>query len=224
MSKLVAIMGKGRSGKDTTGAYLVDRHHFLRVAFADPMKRFCAEVFDFDHDQLHGEKRDAPDLRYVRAANRVGSDPTTEVAVPTYLTPRFALQTLGSEWGRTCYPNVWIEYALRVAKTLLTDRDMDYTPAGGLFTRCTQRPPGAGVVFTDARFRNELEAMKAAGAVAVYITRHDLAPLAGGIAGHASEAEQDGISRTEFDVVLHNDGTIADLHEQIEAKLVPLLK
>lgn len=217
MGTLVAVMGHGRAGKDTTADYLVRNYRFVRVALADPMKRFCAEVFDFDSEQLHGDKRDAPDLRYIRTVERAGSDPETEVVTTSYLTPRYALQTLGTQWGRDCYPNVWIEYGIRVSKKILSDPHSFYTAAGGLGKRIIPVRT-AGVVFSDLRFKNEHAAMRAAGAILVRIHRPGLAPL-GGISGHASEEEQKQMRDEDFDVVLHNTGTIEDLYEQIDDKL-----
>lgn len=222
--RLVAVMGNARAGKDTTADYLAFRHGFVRVALADPMKRFCAEVFDFTHAQLHGDDRDKPDPRYLRHKWMLGSDPDLLVERLECLTPRFALQTLGSEWGRTCYMNVWIEYALRVAKQLLDDhsRLLDYTPAGGLMHRQVSGPRRGGVVFSDLRFKNEHEAMRVAGALMVRIRRPGEVAL-NGVVGHPSEEEQKSLPDALFDVVLHNDGTIADLGNQIESALIPLL-
>lgn len=216
MSVLVAVMGHGRAGKDTTAEYLVRNYRFVRVALADPMKRFCHEVFDFTDAQLHGDERDLPDLRYPRQTRREGSG-DTEVMVTDYLTPRYALQTLGTEWCRDCYPNIWINYGIRVARKLITDHYAYYTPGGGLGTRLVPRRLG-GVVFSDLRFKNEYAAMRAAGAILVRIHRPAVAVL-NGVAGHASEEEQKQMKDEDFDVVLNNDGTIEALYAQIDAKL-----
>lgn len=220
MGKIVAIMGLARSGKDTAADYLVRHHGLVRVALADPMKRFCAQVFDFTHDQLHGNLRDAPDHRYPRLTWREGSTPETEVGVTEYLTPRFALQTLGTEWGRACYENVWIDYGLRVAHTVLEGHD--YDPYRGIVLR-TKPPvlfPVRGVVFSDLRFQNEFDAFKKAGALMVRIHRPGTEPVVG-LPGHASERDQHVVPDTAFDVVLRNTSTLAHLYWQIAEHVVP---
>lgn len=221
MGKIVAIMGLARSGKDTAAEWLVREHGLVRVALADPMKRFCGEVFGFTAAQLHGDERDKPDLRYPRLTWREGSTPDTEVGVTEYLTPRFALQTLGTEWGRTCYENIWIDYGLHVANTVLEGHG--YDPHRGVVLRTRADPPRVpGVVFSDLRFQNEFDAFRKAGALMVRIHRPATAPIVG-MPGHASERDQHVIPDSAFDVVLSNTASLDHLYWQIAEHVVPRL-
>ena len=52
--KLLGICGKAGSGKDTAAAYLIEKHGFVKLAFADPLKRFAKGVFGFTSEQLWG--------------------------------------------------------------------------------------------------------------------------------------------------------------------------
>lgn len=207
---IVGISGHAGAGKDTIADRLVEQHGFVRVGFADPMKRFCQEVFDFTDEQVWGtiEHKNRPDPRYPRVVERGLRGDVCE-----YLAPRYALQTLGTEWGRDCYPNLWIDYALRVARTLLGG-GWQYDSREGL---CDE--PGAfpvqGVVFSDCRFANEIEAVKRAGGVIVRVVRPGFGGEVG-IAGHRSEAEQRGIPDAEFDHVIHNAGTLEDLAAEVD--------
>lgn len=80
MSKapIVIIAGNAGSGKDTVGSFLVEKYGAVCVAQADPMKRFVAEIFGFNEDQLWGpsSSRNAPDQRTVEdrlaISNRFG--------------------------------------------------------------------------------------------------------------------------------------------------------
>lgn len=136
--------GSANSGKDTVADHLVDKYGFVKVALADPMKRFLMEVFDFTEEQLWGssEKRNEPDKRYCRTPpwdNTPHMDPqvVADIIGPgteAYLTPRYALQQLGTEWGRDCYNDVWVNYALRVAKKLLCDSGVAYVRTKGIVT------------------------------------------------------------------------------------------
>jgi hypothetical protein len=90
--------------------------------------------------------------------------------VPTdYLagkTPRFAMQTLGTEWGRDLIgKNFWVGTAMR-------------------------RAGGQPSVITDVRFHNELDAVVEAGGVNVGIVAEWVKPVDG---EHESEALIDGI-------------------------------
>ena len=78
-AKLVGVAGKKGSGKDTIGAYLVERYGFQRMSFADSLKEACAQLFDFDDEQLYGDEKETPDPRW-------GG-----------VTPRKVLQLVGTE-------------------------------------------------------------------------------------------------------------------------------
>lgn len=213
MGVIVGIMGNARAGKDTTALYLADKHRFIRVGLADPMKRFCKEVFDFSDEQLYGDKRDAPDTRYPRVV-----ESGLRGNVNEYLTPRYALQTLGTEWGRNCYDDIWIEHGIHVAQELLHGY-AEYSAKEGL--RLTEKDTGIcpGVVFSDLRFYNEYNAVKKAGGVMVRIKRPGYGGALG-IVGHQSEEEQKNLSDDMFDVILDNSGDFDFLYRQIEEKIV----
>lgn len=72
---VIAISGQINSGKDTVSDYLVENYGFCKVSFADPLKRFCSDVFEFDKIQLWGPSsaRNAFDPRYghceIKSAN-----------------------------------------------------------------------------------------------------------------------------------------------------------
>lgn len=215
MGFIVGITGQARAGKDTCAEYLAKKHCFVRIGLADPMKRFCKEVFNFSDDQLYGERKEEPDGRYFRGL----VDPSTLRG--NYLTPRYALQKLGTEWGRDCYPNVWIDYGLHVAKELLKGYSTYDVKTGLVFT---EKDTGIcpGVVFSDLRFLNEFLAVKAAGGIMCRVKRPSLNEHRVGIEGHASEEEQKRIPDSDFDIILDNneEGNLDFLYQQIEKKLM----
>lgn len=212
--RIWGVSGQARAGKDSIADRLVSAHGFVRVGWADPMKRFVQELFDFTDEQVWGNAKEAPDPRYLRRTRREGTDPALAVEVPEYLTPRYALQTIGTEWGRDCYPAIWIEYGLRVARKILA-HGHEYNASIGLREHGGSAPLAAGVVFSDCRFQNELEAVRAAGGVLVRVKRPGR-DGAVGVAGHASEMEQAAIPDSFFDHVIENVGTLADLHRHVD--------
>lgn len=208
---IIGVCGKAGSGKDTIADILVKDHGFVKVAFADPLKRICQEVFEFTTEQLWGpsEKRNEADFRYLRSNFMdENGDQVTD-----YLSPRYALQKLGTEWGRDCYPDIWIEYAMRVAKRLLVKgAPIFYDARFGIRSwRMSDPEEIKGVVISDVRFPNEVAGLKKHGAKVVRVYRDTVKGLAGAAGQHASETLQDGIPDDLFDFILHNNGTLEDL-------------
>lgn len=197
---LVGIAGLANSGKDTVADILVRRFSFVRVALADPMKRACREWFGWPADTLWG-----PSEMRNQTWDRLGG-----------LSARKALQQLGTEFGRACYENVWVDYAIRTAEELLSTQ-CKYDPVEGL----TREPgpiqkrvrPLGGVVISDIRFPNELEAIHAAGGRVWKIVRPG-AGLVGEAASHASENALDGYD-SKFDAIIFNDGTLGELEDGV---------
>lgn len=210
---LVGCCGLASSGKDTAADFLVKNDGFVKVAFADPLKRIAKDVFDFSDEQLWGpsEKRNAPDLRYLRKedTNEFG-----DFIANVYLTPRYALQQLGTEWGRDCYPNVWVDYALRIAKQLLETIDetevdtgiagwhsLHYSAKNGLW-QGENTHYVRGIVISDVRFKNEVDAIHKAGGKVIRLLRGQ--GLEGAAGQHISEQELQSIPLEQFDEVIDN--------------------
>lgn len=207
-------LGRNRiagAGKDEVARRLLTKHNFISLAWADPLKRFIKEVYDFPDEALWGESdaRIRPDERYPRPDGG-------------FLTPRFALQSLGTDWGRNCYLNTWVDYGIRTAKKILNGTP--YTPKDGLIyshipQAMREKPKGPnGVVFSDVRFMNELNAIKVAGGFAVRIKRklntaYDEKAMN---LLHNSETELPNQSDDLFDYVINNNATLDDLMAEID--------
>lgn len=222
--RLIGVLGVAGAGKDATADILTKKHGFVRVALADPLKRICQEVYDFSNEQLWGpsEKRNEPDERYPRILN----NPNYVKERKFYLTPRHALQQLGTEWARECYPNTWIDYMLRVASDLLgTSGNPNvprYTAQKGLDWMGSSPLRPCGVAVPDVRFQNEVDVIRAAGGHVIRITRPG-AGLQGTAGQHSSETEQETIPKELFSYHLSNDGTLEDLEKKV-ARMMDVLQ
>jgi hypothetical protein len=125
------------------------------------------------------------------------------------LSPRAALQTLGTEWGRNALGDqVWIETAYR-------DAAHSKAPL---------------VVITDGRFPNEVEFVRAVGGKALRILDPDgraaEAANAAGIAGHESEAAEFGpadVDLTAINPKAQGLDAFADVLDVAARKLFPTL-
>ena len=227
---IIGFCGQAGSGKDTSADFLVKNDLFVKVAFADPLKRICQEVYDFTDDQLWGpsSSRNAPDLRYPRvkfenypfmspqdAADIVGP------GTPAYLTPRYALQQLGTEWGRNCFDNTWVDYALRIHDRLQKGDCYYDTKSGLRFTTSmvSWATPKKDVVISDVRFKNEIDAIKKAGGLVIKLLRGE--GLEGAAGQHKSETELQGIPLESFDFILDNREWTLD---QLESRLHNLVQ
>lgn len=182
--RLIGLAGQKQSGKSTIAGMIAVEKRATCLAFADPMKEFVSLLFGWSREDLEdGAFKERCDERYPRRE----AD-----GHHTFLTPRFALQSLGTEWGRSCYPNVWVGYAIRRAKIL----------DGGTNT---------WVLITDVRFCNESKAIRDAGGEVWRIHR----PHAGGGSEKDLHPSERGIFSPEMDKYVTreilNSGSLADL-------------
>lgn len=236
---LIGICGLAGSGKDTSADHLVRKHRFVKVSFADPLKRVAKDIYAFSDEQLWGPSamRNAPDKRYVRELHErhdwqddaatggfrctrcdlLGGQATPQCVV--YLTPRYCLQQLGTEWGRRCYPSTWVDYAIRTAGRLRSGECVKYSAKEGITeVPFTYFEAAGGVVIPDVRFQNEIDAIRGAGGKVLRVVR-DGAGLTGAAGLHPSEAEQAAMPNDLFDAVISNNADIKALGVQLDAVL-----
>lgn len=172
---IVAFTGRAGSGKSTAAARLVKRHGYQRVRFTGPLKAMLAAL-GCTSEQIDGSEKETP-------CELLGGK-----------TPRHAMQTLGSEWGRDLIaPDLWIR-AWQAALAHV--------------------PVGVPVVVDDCRFPNEAAAIRAAGGVIVAIDRPG---AEGSAAGHVSE--QHDLPRDE---TLRNIADEQYLRDQVDILVMDL--
>jgi deoxynucleotide monophosphate kinase-like protein len=133
------------------------------------------------------------------------------------VSPRLVLQTLGTEWGRRVSKNMWNEYATETCMKLLAG-GFRYSRTEGLVEDEGQPGYHFGVI-TDGRFRNEIVLTTAKGGVAIRIDRTNpdkAAVESGGVKGHQSEIELDGIPPHFYTAIVDNNGSLKDLYQFID--------
>jgi hypothetical protein len=122
---------------------------------------------------------------------------------PEKLSARVALQTLGTEWGRTMHPDIWINY-LFDKQLMHLAKGYVYTPTGGIQEHLGPQEVKDGICIPDQRFQNELDAAIGKGAYTIRVrrlSRHREKRSNVGISGHVSETEQRKITDQEFNKV-----------------------
>jgi Deoxynucleotide monophosphate kinase len=210
---IIGIAGVAGAGKDTAANALVENYGFVKVSLADPLKRICKEVFGFTDEQLWGpsEMRNQSDERWPHTFAGSVDKPRE------WLTPRYALQTLGTEWGRACSPNVWVDYAIRAAERILNGWSYFPQDHHNPFQRYIAGEKRAqGIVVPDVRFSNEVDAIRSAGGH-VWLVDRPGAGLSGSAGQHASET---GIASLHVDAAIRNAGTIQDLRATVGALMM----
>ncbi|WP_421461330.1 deoxynucleotide monophosphate kinase [Agrobacterium tumefaciens] len=168
---VIALTGLAGSGKSTASKHLIEKHGYKLVKFAGPLKDMLRAI-GLSEAQIEGELKETP-CEWLQGK-----------------TPRHAMQTLGTQWGRACIgPSFWIELWVRRVNLIIAE--------------------GGRVVVDDCRFPNEANEVRKLGGVVWRIVGR------GGIAGsHESEAGCGGA-----DVQIHNTGDIGDLRYQLDAIL-----
>lgn len=201
---LIGISGFAGVGKDSAASVL-NQDGFAVLSFADILKRYIIEVFGFNPEDVWGasERRQNPDVRYPRKGKS-----------PEFLTPRYALQTLGTGWGRDCYENIWVDYTMRVAKEILDGKG--YSREIGLYDTIYR---ANGVCIADCRYLNEVEGVRNAGGKVIRIVRPEVSSPK---FMHTSETEQAGIPDHYFDAIIVNDRSLEDLTLKVRETLALL--
>ena len=182
---IIAFTGRKGCGKDTA-AKLFAEHGFINLKFADPLKSMLTAY-------LRGQGLDS------ETVYRMIEGDLKEITTPFFngKTPRYAMQTLGTEWGREIIgTNFWAD-------------SMEHRLVASARTNVV------GVVVTDLRFPNELEVIRRRGGRSVRIVRPNYKNNE--FSSHVSETEIDNLI---VDHEIRNDGTVEDFYNNLEWLLV----
>jgi hypothetical protein len=176
MTRLIGLAGPAQSGKSTT-ADAITSFGYTRLRFADPIKRALRAILEASGmtpatitRHLDGDLKEAP------------------LDVLEGRTARYAMQTLGTEWGRELIgPNLWVNITMSLTRKILS--------AGG------------NVVIDDVRFWEEVGAIRDLQGMMIEITRP-------GVSYNSSHKSEDGLNG--FELSLDNTGSEQDLHRKIQ--------
>ncbi len=176
LPKVVAFTGLRMAGKSTAAKVLIEKHDYVDVKFADPLKNMLRALYrtcGLDDEEI--ERRLEGDLKEVPCKFLLGK------------TPRFAMQTLGTEWRDFMGPNMWSD----ITKMRIENRS------------CGKR-----IVVSDYRFKHEAATLDELGALKIRIIGSNV--IVDEAAKHVSETT---ILEVPQDVIIWNDGTIKQLQE-----------
>lgn len=167
--QLIAFTGPATSGKTTAAQHFVTAHGFHRTSFAKPLREMLMALGLSKDDLQSGKETPHPLL---------GGK-----------TPRWALQSLGTQWGRDLIsPDLWVNAARARAKQWL---ECGYCP-----------------VFDDCRFDNEARMVRELGGYVVEIVRPGL--------GRGTHESERGVSSELVNLFVLNDGAPTKLHNDLD--------
>jgi hypothetical protein len=181
---VIGIKGIAGAGKSTIALYLTDRYGYVRSRFAGSLKAMLtAHLRECGIDDAEIERMVDGDLKEVTSAHLGGKS------------PRYAMQTLGTEWGRQLIsPTLWTD--------TVTSR-LDAISAND----------NGRSVLDDCRFANESDFVHARGGWTIEVI--NAKGSATTETAHVSEANQ-----FVADFTIHNDGvSLMRLYAEIERAL-----
>ncbi len=179
LPRIIGVSGHARHGKDSTAEYLECRYGYARYSLAAPLKAACREMFGWTAHELENDK-DRVDARWG-------------------ISPRQALQALGTEYAQAALPGLFPAFAERTGRKLWVRR---------LLERAFARDEPL-IAISDVRFPHEAEEIRAAGGIILRVFR-DSVPVN---SCHESERAVDEICP---DWAIANNGTLDDLHREID--------
>jgi hypothetical protein len=239
---IIAVFGKSKSGKNTVGDMIAaSRKGVVQIAFADRLKRLCAELFDLTPGDLNTDEGKArPTALACPTCPMCGSIdvemlPSTiafssfyDQPVVNYKGPRqLTCRACGAPGSPESFKGFWTPRMILQHVGTEGIRRVDPTAWARIAARSAVSlldrvyDQASLVVLTDGRFRTELAAIRSVGGIAWRIRRPETDDATTGIARHVSETEIDGIPDEDFDAVITNDGTLDDLLHSVRAALAP---
>ncbi len=204
---IIGLVGFIGSGKGTVARHLVNKYNYTQESFAHTLKDACAIIFGWPRHLLEGDTEESRVWR-----ERKDLWWSEKLEIPNF-TPRYALQHLGTNVLRKHFhPDIWsfsLEHRLK--------------------TKSTE------IVISDARFPNEIDAVRNNGGFIVFIDNgerpewFDIAVKAHkgdpeslytmeNTYSHVHESEWAWVG-TQFDASIVNTGTLVQLRAETDKVL-----
>lgn len=195
---IIGLIGFQGSGKGTVADYLIKEKGFKEDSFAATLKDAAAVIFGWNREMLEGKSDESRVWR--EQPDRFWSD-----SLGYELTPRMALQRLGTEAGQGTFgKRIWVSGVMKRIQNL--DK----------------------VVISDARFSHEVSAIKDAGGILIRIKRGPDPEWIESLKHIYTDREREDYMRQfkvhksewdwvgyGYDYLICNDGGLTDLYDQV---------
>ena len=193
---IIGVCGLIGSCKGTVADILIDRYNFKKISFADKLKDAVAEMFEWPRQMVEGITPQSRDWRE-------RPDPFWSSEIGQEITPRHVLQVFGTECMRHgFFDGVWVS----------------------LVKKKIQENPQTNWVLPDTRFPNEVNMIKSIGGTVWRITRGDdpqwfIDYVQNNIEPKDIHASEWAWSKSGFDDIIANDGSLKQLQQTIQSKI-----
>lgn len=196
---IICVSGQASHGKDTVSDYITQKYGFVKIAFADKIKRILMHLYNLSYDQLWGPSDE-----------RAKIDPRYDKIIREFV------QGFG-DTGRDLYLNTWVDYAREIINKIHNSYGYYYVNFHGLTYDAESTPKS--VIVPDGRYLNELESIKQLNGIIIRVKRPN-SKISGKVGTHSSETDQEEIPDTYFNHIVINDGTLEDLYRKIDDILI----
>lgn len=195
---LLGLTGKAGAGKDTVADRLVQQHGFVKSSFAGPLKEMLLTldpILDDQGTRLSGVLRE---FSYTLNAE---SEAHLKAHYGEY---RRLLQVLGTDCIRALDEDFWVKAAMKGLKGL---------------------QPAARVVFSDARFPNEVSAIQDFnnGVFPDYPVLSEVWFIDRPNAGTREHSSEEGAGNMGEDLTLDNDRDLKTLYRDVDAEAASVI-
>ena len=191
---LVGIVGLISSGKGTVADRLVQKHRFRKDSFAKSLKDAVSSMFNWDREMLEGKTDES-------RAWREKPDEFWSKRFGKEVTPRWVLQYFGTEVMRQgMHDAIWID-------------------------SCIARYDGKPTVIADTRFENEIKTIREMGGKILLVKRGQDPDwftdyVEGNVEPKNVHLSEYAWAKSEYDHLITNNGTLEELHQQIDDLIV----
>jgi hypothetical protein len=195
---LIGIVGLIGSGKDTVAKRLVEKHNFNRDSFAKSLKDAVSVMFNWDREMLEGNTKQSREWREL-------PDTYWSKQFGKTITPRWVLQYFGTEVMRgQMYDGIWVD-------------------------SCLGRYDGKDTVISDTRFPNEVDQIRSRGGKIIRVKKGPdpewfVNYVEGNITPENVHSSEYLWARSEFDLIINNDGDLNDLNKSVDDMIMHLLQ
>lgn len=214
---IIGLVGFIGCGKGTVGDILEEHYGFRKQQFAGSLKNAASQIFDWPRHLLEGDTIESREWREKK-------DEYWSKALGKDMSPRLALQLLGTEAGRQVFGDaIWTSSVkARIDNNTI---DMDH-------------------VITDCRFPNEIKAIRDWGGTVIWINRGKLpewyrtaenenthpksvnikvGKTMANLYPDVHYSEWAWVGQT-FDIVIQNEGSLDELKEKVDQMFIQLHK
>ncbi len=181
---VVGLCGAKRSGKDTIGNILAKEYGFIHYAFANPIREALKVIYLWTDDFFEGNKKDEVD--------------------PVWgISPRQAMQDLGTEWAQLGLCDRYPEYNEVTGRKIWVKRFQQW-----YLQTYSMRVVNPNIVITDVRFPHEQEALRAC--FDFYLGRASRPSVENGADLHESEQHYNSL---EANYTICNHGSLIEFED-----------